>query len=85
MPNCSMLSLAKTKRMKKGIAGNTNRFSKNAKSTKDPICDCGKPESKCTCSGHNHKKSIKMSKLFYEKKLVKTATNKRNNNNKYFR
>jgi hypothetical protein len=22
---------------------------------KEPLCDCGKPISKCTCSGHNHK------------------------------
>lgn len=30
------------------------------KSRQEPICDCGKPISQCTCSGHNHKgKTIK--------------------------
>jgi len=24
---------------------------------KEPLCDCGKPISKCTCDGHDHKKS----------------------------
>jgi len=35
---------------------------KGEKMPKEPICDCGKPISQCTCEGHNHKKQKNVKK-----------------------
>ncbi len=47
------------------------------KRAKEPICDCGKPESKCTCSNHNHAKG-KSGKVTKARKPMRTIYGENN-------
>ena len=43
--------------------GAFGKRAKSSKKTSEPICDCGKPESQCTCAGHKHNAKTKKSML----------------------